>query len=108
MATTLPHTSELSLPELASEYQLSAEQINSFQEKGHILLRGVASLEEVSAYRPLLRRAVKQFNTETRALAERDTYGKAFLQIVNLWERDAEVRRFTLPRRFAQIAADLM
>src|SRR5438132_1673029 len=108
MATTLSHTSELSLPELASEYRLSAEQTNSFREQGHILLRGVASPEEVTAYRPLLKRAVERFNTETRAIAERDTYGKAFLQIVNLWERDAEVRRFTLARRFAKIAADLM
>jgi len=96
------------LPELKSEYALSAEQINSFRERGHILLHGVASPEEVAAYRPLLRHAVEQFNTEKRALEQRDTYGKAFLQIVNLWERDAEVRRFTLARRFAKIAADLM
>jgi ectoine hydroxylase-related dioxygenase (phytanoyl-CoA dioxygenase family) len=108
MTPTLSHTSELSLPELASDYALSAEQLNSFREQGYILLRGVASLEEIAAYRPLLNRAVERFNTETRALEERDTYGKAFLQIVNLWERDEEVRRFSLARRFAKIAADLM
>src|SRR5437868_5567156 len=108
MATTLPHTSELKLPELVSEYALSVEQITSFRERGHILLRGVASRAEVAAYRPPIKRAVERFNTETRALDERDTYGKAFLQIVNLWERDEEVKRFTLARRFAKIAADLM
>src|SRR5947209_7477366 len=39
---------------------------------------------------------------------QRDTYGKAFLQIMNLWERDEAVRRFALARRFGKIAADLM
>lgn len=108
MTTTLSQTSELSLPELASDYALFAEQIKGFREQGHLLLRGVASPEEVVACRPLIKRAVERFNTETRALEQRDTYGKAFLQIVNLWERDEEVRRFTLARRFAKIAADLM
>ncbi len=41
-------------------------------------------------------------------MEERDTYGKAFLQIENLWVRDEAVRHFTLARRFGQIAADLL
>jgi ectoine hydroxylase-related dioxygenase (phytanoyl-CoA dioxygenase family) len=41
-------------------------------------------------------------------MEDRDTYGKAFLQIMNLWEVDENVRRFTLAKRFAKIAADLM
>lgn len=49
-----------------------------------------------------------QYNTEKRALQERDTYGKAFLQIMNLWEADEDVKKFTLAKRFAKIAADLL
>jgi ectoine hydroxylase-related dioxygenase (phytanoyl-CoA dioxygenase family) len=41
-------------------------------------------------------------------MEERDTYGKAFLQIMNLWVRDEAVKRYVLARRFAKIAAELM
>lgn len=89
-------------------YPLTPAQIDAYQRDGHILLREVAATAEVSACRAAITRAVAQYNTETRALAERDTYGKAFLQIMNLWERDTEVRQFVLAKRFAQLAADLM
>ncbi len=96
------------LPDLSSDYPLQTSQIEAYRRDGHILLRGVAAPEEIAAYRPAINEAANRFNTETRKLEERDTYGKAFLQISNLWERDEAVRRFSLARRFAHIAADLM
>jgi len=100
--------SQTVLPELSADYSVSADQVASYQQQGHVALRGVASPEEVAAYRPILAEAVARYKTETRPLAERDTYGKAFLQVTNLWERDEAVRRFVMARRFAKIAADLM
>lgn len=97
-----------SLPTLDTDYALSAEQIAGFQKNGHIMLKGVCPPEEIAAYRPVLNAATDRYKTENRPMEERDTYGKAFLQIMNLWVRDEEVRRFTLARRFAKIAADLM
>ena len=97
-----------SLPTLDTDYALSAEQIAGFQKNGHIMLKGVCSPVEIAAYRPVLNAATDRYKTENRPMEERDTYGKAFLQIMNLWVRDEEVRRFTLARRFAKIAADLM
>jgi ectoine hydroxylase-related dioxygenase (phytanoyl-CoA dioxygenase family) len=99
---------ETALPELSEEYRLAEEQVRSFRKNGHVLLRGVASPEEVAAYRPVLTGAAERFNTENRSLEERDTYGRAFLQIMNLWTRDEAVRRFVLARRFGKIAADLL
>ncbi len=96
------------LPDLSDDYSLVEEQIRSFRENGHVLLRGVASPKEVAAYRKVITDATLRYNTERRPLEERDTYGKAFLQITNLWTRDAAVKRFVLARRFAKIAADLM
>ncbi|MCG3178386.1 MAG: hypothetical protein BIFFINMI_00713 [Phycisphaerae bacterium] len=96
------------LPALESDYRVSDEQAAAFRRDGHILLRGVASPQEVAAYEPVISAAVARFRRETRALADRDTYGKAFLQVTNLWEADPAVRRFTLSRRFASIAARLM
>jgi ectoine hydroxylase-related dioxygenase (phytanoyl-CoA dioxygenase family) len=97
-----------SQPTLDTDYALSAEQIAGFQKSGHIMLKSVCSPEEIAAYRPVLNAATDRYRTENRPMEERDTYGKAFLQIMNLWVRDEEVRRFTLARRFAKIAADLM
>ncbi len=71
-------------------------------------LRGVASPAEAAAFEPSISAAVERTMTEMRPLAERDTYGKAFLQVMNLWVRDEAVRRYVMARRFAKIAADLM
>ncbi len=95
-------------PSLQSPYSLSAQAIADYQQNGHVLLDQLASAEEVAAYRTAINAAVDRDNTETRPLAERDTYGKAFLQIFNLWERDPTVRQFTLAKRFADVAAQLM
>jgi ectoine hydroxylase-related dioxygenase (phytanoyl-CoA dioxygenase family) len=96
------------LPQLDSDYRLTADQIAQYQRDGHILLRGVASSAEAVAYEPSISAAVERYTTEMRPLAERDTYGKAFLQVMNLWVREEAVRRYVMARRFAKIAADLM
>ncbi len=96
------------LPSLSGDYNLTQEQISAFQRDGHALLRGVCSPDEVKAYREAISEAAYRFNTETRPMEERDTYAKAFLQVMNLWTRDERVRRYVLARRFAKIAADLM
>lgn len=96
------------LPDLASDYRLSDEQIASYQRDGHVLLRGVCTPEEIARYRPVLNAAAYRFCTEHRSMEERDTYGRAFLQIMNLWVKDDAVRRYVLASRFSKIAADLM
>jgi ectoine hydroxylase-related dioxygenase (phytanoyl-CoA dioxygenase family) len=96
------------LPDLSSDYVLTPEQIAEYRETGHILLRGVCSPEEARAYRDVILDATMRNNRETRPLEERDTYGKAFLQVMNLWTGDEGVRKFTLARRFGHIAAQLM
>ena len=96
------------LPNLDSVYRLTTAQLVQYRRDGHILLRGVASPAEAAAYEPSISAAVDRFTTEMRPLTERDTYGKAFLQVMNLWVRDEAVRRYVMARRFAKIAADLM
>jgi ectoine hydroxylase-related dioxygenase (phytanoyl-CoA dioxygenase family) len=96
------------LPDLSSDYPLTQEQIDAFQRDGHILLRGVLSPEEVRAYRPVITAAVERLNWRTDKLEDRDTYGKAFIQVGHLWGRDAGSELFTTARRFGKIAAELM
>lgn len=99
---------ERDYPDLADEYPLSDAQIAGYRRDGHILLRQVARRAEVAAYRAPIGERVRQRTTQVRPLAERDTYGKAFLQVGNLWVDDPVVSKFVLARRFGKIAADLM
>ncbi|MBB6735638.1 phytanoyl-CoA dioxygenase family protein [Cohnella zeiphila] len=96
------------LPSLDDERELTSEQVDHYRRKGHVLLRNVASSLEIEAFEPLISEEVRRRNNQDKPLEERDTYGKAFIQIGNLWQSSPQVARFTLARRFAKIAADLM
>ncbi|MCH5599600.1 phytanoyl-CoA dioxygenase family protein [Niabella ginsengisoli] len=98
----------INLPSLKETVILEPEQIEAFRKEGHTITRNIMSAAEVAAYREVINEAAYKYNTETRKLEERDTYGKAFLQIMNLWESDEQVKKFTLANRFAKIAADLL
>jgi ectoine hydroxylase-related dioxygenase (phytanoyl-CoA dioxygenase family) len=96
------------IPLLDDLHEISDAQRDEFRMNGHILMRSLLSPEEIAVYRPLIAEAVKKYRTETRRLSERDTYGKAFLQVMNLWRVDEEVKGFVLSRRLARAAADLL
>lgn len=96
------------VPELDHFKHPDPSCIDDYRKNGHVLIKSVLSPEEIAAFREVINEAAYQFNTEKRKMAERDTYGKAFLQIMNLWEVDEQVRKFTLAKRFAKIAAELM
>jgi Phytanoyl-CoA dioxygenase (PhyH) len=101
-------TMGIALPQLAADYHLSPEEVSRFQDAGHILLRRVATPEEVVAYRPVILNAREMHGAERSPLEQRDTYGKAFLKGMNLWTKDEGVHRFVLARRFGKIAAELL
>lgn len=96
------------LPDLSDEYPLSAQQIAEYREHGHILLRGVCSPEEAALFREAITAAVAARAKNAPPMAQRDTYGRAFLQVMNLWREEETIRHFVFARRFAQIAARLM
>jgi ectoine hydroxylase-related dioxygenase (phytanoyl-CoA dioxygenase family) len=96
------------LPDLNDFKTISPETIFEFRKSGHTLTRGLLSQEEVEAYHDVIVNAAQKYNTEKRKMEERDTYGKAFLQIMNLWRVDEKVKRFVMAKRFAKVAADLM
>jgi Phytanoyl-CoA dioxygenase (PhyH) len=98
----------INVPELAADYGVSPEHVSQFQRDGHILLRRVATPEEVAAYRTIILNARETHGAERTPLEQRDTYGKAFLKGMNLWTKDEGVRRFVLARRFGKIAAELL
>jgi len=91
-------------------YTVSADDIAAYREQGFVHLRGVLDAEEMGHWRRVIGRGV--FGSEKyqsyAPIEDRDTYGKAFLQIGNIWARDAEVARFACCKRLASIAAQLM
>ena len=95
-------------PALDSLYDVPSEYVEEFRAKGHTMLRGVASRDEIDAYRPVIEKATFDNRWDTRPLEERDTYGKAFVQVPNLWRRDETVKAFVFAQRFATLAADLL
>ncbi len=96
------------LPDLASRYPITSEQATAFARDGHAVVRGLATPDEVTAYRSYLEATAARVNRETRPIDARDTYGAAFLQCCNLWQHDDAVARFVQAPRFAQAAADLL
>lgn len=95
-------------PSLDEAYTLTASQADAFRRDGHLKLTSVCTAGELAAFRGHIAQAVQRLNTETRPLEERDTYGKAFLQVWNIWRHDEAVARFVLAKRFARLAAELM
>ncbi len=95
-------------PDLSSAYPVSVNQVNEYQLNGHIFLKNLASSAEIIFYRKAILEAVHKMNTEKRKMEDRDTYGKAFLQIFNLWRQNEVLKKFVLAKRFAQVAAQLM
>ena len=96
------------LPDLSSRYAVSPADVESYRRDGHVLLPGVASQAEVAAYREVIESAATDGSEERPPLAERDLYGRAFLQTMNLWRGHEGVARFVLARRFAGVAAALL
>ncbi|MET0244315.1 MAG: phytanoyl-CoA dioxygenase family protein [Flavitalea sp.] len=98
----------LTLPSLEESVHISADTVSAFRKNGHALTNNLLQPEELVPYRAAINDAAYRFNTEKRKMEERDTYGKAFLQIMNLWEVDEAVRAFTFAKRFGRIAAELL
>jgi hypothetical protein len=63
----------------------------------------------LSRYRELLAGDPTVVEVDGQApLEERGTYGKAFLQVTNIWQYDERVKPFVFAPRFAKAAADLL
>ena len=96
------------LPTLDASYSVDGASIDALRREGHVLLRGLASPEDAAAFCDVIARPVELFARQAPPLSERGTYGKAFLQVMNLWSEDPAVARFVFAKRFARVAAALL
>ncbi len=94
--------------DLDSPYRLSNQQIQRFRAQGFVKLKDVLSPATIAHYGPVITDAVKRLNKMHKPMSERNTYQKAFLQVMNIWQKDDIVRKFSFSKRLARIAAELL
>ena len=93
---------------LNEPYPLNAEQIAFYQENRYIKLKQVLDQETLDHFNAVISKKVDELNQVETPLEERNTYGKAFLQLMNLWVDDEAIKKLIFSKRIAQIAAQLM
>ena len=102
-------TPSKSISEFLNEpYSLSQEQIDFYQKNRFIKLKEVLNLETIQFFNEAISKQVNEMNQEQTALEDRTTYGKAFLQLFNLWTENPIIKEFIFSKRIAKIASDLM
>ena len=89
-------------------YELSQEAIDFYQKNRYIKLKNVFDADTLVFYGDKISQKVAELNKNDKPLDQRDTYGKAFLQIFNLWLQDDDIKAFVFSKRLGKIAADLM
>lgn len=89
-------------------YLLGAEQIQFYQENNFIKLKNVLDSQVISRFNEVISQKVSELNNVHTPLEERSTYGKAFLQLFNLWTKSDAIKELVFSKRLAKIAAELM
>jgi ectoine hydroxylase-related dioxygenase (phytanoyl-CoA dioxygenase family) len=96
------------LHDLQTRYFLEQTTLRQFNEDGFIRLPRVLSAETLAAFEPEITRKVIELNIQHLPLDQRDTHGRAFLQVMNLWEHSGRAKELVFSPRLAGIAADLL
>jgi ectoine hydroxylase-related dioxygenase (phytanoyl-CoA dioxygenase family) len=94
--------------QLDQDYPLPQSAIDFYQKNRFVKLKNVFDAETLAYFNEIIARKVAEMSTETREIDVRSTYGKAFLQLFNLWQTDENIRTFVFSKRLAKIATELL
>lgn len=94
--------------DLKTPYALSETDLAYFHQNGFVKLKNVLSPALLDYYGEAIARYVAEKSRHYKPINERDTYGKAFLQIENIWLHDALIKEFVMSPRLGKIATDLL
>ena len=90
-------------------YRLTSGDVQAFHENGYIHLPGVLSDDVLGYYEPIISRVTQKHDPAAGiALEDKDLYGKAFIQLGNLWRHDAQVKELVFCKRLARLASELI
>lgn len=98
----------MDFPQLHEPIELTSEQLDFYQENAFLKIKSVFSKNIISHFNSVISKKVEEIQPLANAMEERTTYGKAFLQLFNLWTIDNEIKRLVFSKRLAKIASDLM
>lgn len=104
----MPAIPEMILRDLNSPFAFTPDQLKFYQQNRFIKLKEVLLPETISFFNDAISEQVKKMNATKTSLAERDTYGKAFLQLFNLWRENNLVKQLVFSKKLANMAAFLM
>lgn len=93
---------------LDAAYALPRDAVTAYQEQGFVHLSAVLAAPELAALRAAIAAQVEARRQALPPMAERTTYDRAFIQVMNLWRENDAARRFVFSRRLAAIAAALL
>jgi ectoine hydroxylase-related dioxygenase (phytanoyl-CoA dioxygenase family) len=93
---------------LETPYPLTQAQITFYEHHRFIKLKQVLNAETIAFFNEVISEQVAVMNQEQSALEERSTYGKAFLQLFNLWRENALIKELVFSKRLGQLASELM
>ncbi len=102
-----PNTNALH-QELDAPFFITSEQVAFYNENGYVKLKQVLSPTLLDHYRQAISARVAELAADMPPMEQRNTYGKAFLQVMNLWTKSEEVREFVFGKRLARMASELM
>ena len=94
--------------DLTAVYVLTQDQIDFYQEFRYIKLKQVLSEATIDHFNEIISEVVNKLNEQELPVEERDTYGRAFLQLFNLWREDDRIKELVFSKKLAGIAAALM
>jgi ectoine hydroxylase-related dioxygenase (phytanoyl-CoA dioxygenase family) len=96
------------LEELDAPLVVADPQIRFYAENGYIKLKQVLSPALLEHYRGAISARVAELSVGAPPIEQRTIYGRAFLQVMNLWTNSQEVKEFVFGKRLARIAAELI
>ena len=82
--------------------------VEDFRRDGHVVIRGLASREEVESYRPVIAEVVSEVAARRDPQGRIDDYSKLFTQVTNVWRLSERARQIVFTRHVARVAADLL
>lgn len=91
-----------------THFPVSKAEVEHFNTQGYVKIKNVFSAEQLSAFEEVLDQIVAQEKEQLPPLEERDTYGKAFIQLGNLWEQEQRIKDFVFSKPLAHIAQQLL
>ena len=93
---------------LETPYPLTQAQIAFYEQQRFIKLKQVLNAETIAFFNEVISEQVADMSQEQTALEERSTYGKAFLQLFNLWRENELIKELVFSKRLGQLASELM